>query len=465
MAVYSLLELKKYTLEDLEKLFNKDAFTVKKIIKSLIYRNIVKKITNQDVKLNEDIMDFDSESKIEEAEKNTTYSFEFVGLLTIDDIYLAVYPKYVYDYQEDRNNNYSKFKQILLVIEKNRHLKQLDYEYAEESLQTNLFSLIQYLFNDYHEYGLYSNHSLYNEINGKGPIDWNETIDNQNALLVNDVPVYLDVHTQNMRNNENDFFQLLHSIILSDSSTRYSGLLNILGMSEIMLTTEVLEDLGTSEYLIDRLTKELSTQFVTRKQISIKMMRNYIHTQSKAHSSNVVLLIGVKKFENIWEDVCSVVMNNSLDQELSLLGLTHSIDKDKKLKDVIEKPTWKREDSNYNFSYDAQKTLQPDIVTLHDNQMYIYDAKYYKIYHDQEKFYNHPGAPDVTKQKLYELAYTQFNTRNNIEFISNAFLFPSNKEEEESIGSVDIGFIGENLKEIQLIMKPCTQMYSRYLNS
>lgn len=109
----------------------------------------------------------------------------------------------------------------------------------------------------------------------------------------------------------------------------------------------------------------------------------------------------------------------------------------------------------------------PDIVTINGNRLSIYDAKYYKIRLDDKGVDKQPGVGDVTKQYLYELAYKDFAKENNLIIDFNAFLMPTNGKEEKKVGtaSIDIFYgLGDiRLHNIDVILKPCEEMYEIYL--
>lgn len=135
------------------------------------------------------------------------------------------------------------------------------------------------------------------------------------------------------------------------------------------------------------------------------------------------------------------------------------------LSDIIAKPKWK-----HNISgniHIVNKTLIPDIVTIYGNKLSIYDAKYYKIRLDDKGVDKQPGVGDITKQYLYELAYKDFAKENNLVIDSNAFLMSIDGKEEKKEGtaSMDIFYgLGDiRLHDIDVILKPCEEMYKAYL--
>lgn len=69
---------------------------------------------------------------------------------------------------------------------------------------------------------------------------------------------------------------------------------------------------------------------------------------------------------------------------------------------------------------------------------------------------------------MYELAFKEFAQENELSINANAFLMPTDSDEEISLGTASMEIfhnLGDiNLHDIEVILKPCEEMYSRYLN-
>lgn len=109
-------ELKRYTYNDLKSMFKCDNETLNKYISKLKEYTILKVVPlNKKQKdlteLNEDDIEI---TPVVENDTQHYYVFDYVGLVTIDSIVLKIYPKYI------KNNNEPKeqLKQVLKVIEK-----------------------------------------------------------------------------------------------------------------------------------------------------------------------------------------------------------------------------------------------------------------------------------------------------------------------------------------------------------
>ena len=223
---------------------------------------------------------------------------------------------------------------------------------------------------------------------------------------------------------------------------------------------------GNKDYIIYRINQELSLQFITYKQNILKLLKKYIEEYSKNLDSDNMSFVGTNNFNLVWEDVCSVVMDNCINKSIEELGLNYSkTDKNLLISEVISKPKWQHEESGKEHT--APKTLIPDIVTIKDDSLSIFDAKYYKIKLDNSGVNNQPGVGDITKQYLYELSYIDFAKENNLFIKKNAFLIPTDAKDEIKIGTaiMDIfhNFSDIEINDIEVILKPCEKMYEKYL--
>ena len=455
--LYSLKEVfKDYTFEEQEK-----------ILKGLIELKLIKKISKiSDLEL-EDLLDIDR-IKIEKGD--ILYRFTYVGMISIEDNSFIIYPKYLKDetIEKERINNYIKLKEILKVIRKYNKSKQQEQFFSSDdnSSNFNLITLVLELLEDYYQNGLYFNEEKIIEFNGEGEILWNKTINENIAYFnTNKRPLYLDFYTSNSQINEEDFFRRLHSYILTDSCKKVETLLNILDVEPVNISTQDLEDFGDTDYILYRLNNEENRQFITRKKKVLEMLKVYILKKENSNRDNNISFVGVNSFNFVWEEVCSVALGNSLNKTLKEVSLSNN--DSRTLLEIIDKPKWKAKPSGNEFEKD---TLKPDIVIINNiinKELEIYDAKYYNIDFSSKGIKGQPGIGDITKQYLYELAY--FKKGFNI--VKNAFIMPIDSETETDIylGEVNLELFnillenGYKLKPIEVILKPCSHMYQKYL--
>ena len=469
MNVQILKELKPYSFFELQSMFNVSDEELADILKSLALMNIAKRLSRDVSKVElEELLQIDNLEELNLQMEGNMYIFSYVGMLIVGDICLIIYPKYADNYLADASSNFKKLKQIISVIRKYQSKEQkIGLGDQIELDNFNLLSIALELIYSYYEHGLYSNDRQIIEQNGDGEILWEKTINESTAYFSKGLPIYLDTFTVNQENNEQDYFRRLHAFIITEVCNSLKYVLGILDLECINISTDEINNFGSKDYIVYRINQELSVQFVTYKQNILKLLRRYIEKDSSKAVSDNISFVGTNSFNMVWEDVCSVVMGDCINRSIKELGLSYSKN-DKQsalLSDVISKPKWKHAESGK--VHIAPKTLIPDIITIKGNDLSIFDAKYYKIKLDDSGVYKQPGVGDVTKQYLYELSYKDFALENNLSIETNAFLMPTDREEEITIGtaSMDLfhGLGNIHVHDIEVILKPCEKMYERYL--
>ena len=462
-------ELKPYSFFDLQNKLKLSEEELNDTLKSLSLMNIVKRLSKDSSKIElEELLETDNLEKLNAELEGNMYVFKYVGIIVIGDVCLLIYPKYANSYLNDSTNGYQQLKQLISVIRKYQSKEQkIGFSNQLEANNFNLLSIALELIYSFYDHGLYSNDKQIIEQNGYGEILWEKTINESTVYFSNGLPVYLDTFTVNQENNEQDYFRRLHAFILSEVCKKLKDILLILDIDTIIISSEEREYFGNSEYISYRINQELSSQFVTYKQNILNLMKKYIEENYGKSSSTTISFVGTNSFNLVWEDVCSVAMDDCINKSIKELGLKYSQNAKQSalLSDVISKPKWKHHESGKVHS--ASKTLIPDIVTIKEGKLSIYDAKYYKIKLDEQGVDNQPGVGDVTKQYLYELAYKDFAKENNLAIDSNAFLMPTDEKEEKKVGTTSIDIFSNlgdiRLLDIDVILKPCEEMYEIYL--
>ncbi|MDY6173046.1 MAG: LlaJI family restriction endonuclease [Fusobacterium necrophorum] len=469
MNVQILKELKPYSFFELQSMFHVSDDELADILKSLALMNIAKRLSRDISKVElEELLQIDNLEELNLQMEGNMYVFSYVGILIVGDICLIIYPKYADNYLADTSSDFKKLKQIISVIRKYQSKEQkIGLGDQIELDNFNLLSITLELIYSYYEHGLYSNDKQIIEQNGDGEILWEKTINESTAYFSKGLPIYLDTFNVNQENNEQDYFRRLHAFIITEACNSLKDVLNILDLECINISTDEINNFGSKDYIVYRINQELSTQFVTYKQNILKLLRRYIEEDSSKAVSDNISFVGTNSFNMVWEDVCSVVMDDCINRSIKELGLNYSKN-DKQsalLSDVISKPKWKHEESA--TVHTALKTLIPDIISINGSNLSIFDAKYYKIKLDESGVHKQPGVGDVTKQYLYELSYKDFALENNLSIETNAFLMPTDGEDEIKIGtaSMDIfhGLGNIHVHDIEVILKPCEKMYEIYL--
>lgn len=475
-----LREQKRYTQEDLVKEFHCSEENTVRILKRLKEYGVLKAVKANDTqKALTDLVDEDIEiADVEVGENEYLYVFTFVGVVTSEGRVLKCYPKYLLDATAPKE----ELKQVLKVLEKYNFKEQIIrmYNDTSDSSAFNMLAVMLFLFQDYFEYGAYTNTQDIIESNGSGDILWDKTINETFTLLSNNRPYYPELLTMKRVNDDFDFFKRLHESILTrcTEELRDADLLDLFDIMGVDISDEQIEDFGDKEYVLDRIVKELNVQFNTRKQLLLKTIYAYIANSSALDDLDCFSMFGTNSFNLVWEEVCAEVMDNQLQKPIGGLRLPvplaeqyHDM-RHKKLIDLIDKPQWVgTAPSGEPFVKQAKDTLIPDLVSIvnvdGDYKFIIFDAKYYNIQLEHnKKLRGQPGIESITKQYLYQLAYQPFVEAHQIRSVRNCFLMPTASPEIISKGTTSLAMLRNlGLQDIQVRLLPAEKMYRHYLEN
>lgn len=469
MEIKLVQEWKAYTRDEFAGLLNLEGRKLSDAARELRKLNILKCTSISKVKDLSILMDESTLFSFSENYKDIYY-FQYVGILKVGDNYLFVYPKYLKEctYIKDRSLGYPLFKLILQVIEQYNYKEQQQIsDNSEKSEFINMLSVAIQLLNDYIQNGLYESEQNIIEVNGEGQILWNQTISMSDAYIIEDTPIYFDWFTLNQENNINNFFYRLHRIVLTLICVEFQEIFSILNITPVFLSEESITTLGDIDYIINRINQELSVQFRSDRQNILKLLKDYLLESKSNNLSDEISFIGTNSFNLVWQDVCAVIKKNCLDKKLFELGYTYKnmIQKRTCLKNIIDKPEWRQKDSD---QYDTTNTLMPDIVTFENHNLVIYDAKYYNTsFDDKGNISNVPGIESLTKQILYELAYRDFATENNMVIAKNSFLMPTEGTEDYILGTGSLGLLKNHtngdINDITIEMIAAEKAFHQYL--
>ena len=404
------------------------------------------------------------------------YVFTFVGILTVDGIVIKCYPKYIYSNDEPLQ----EFKTILKVLckfDKKDQMINYQNDFSEDE-RLNSLSLILFLMDDFYENGLYSNYQETLEMDGTGEINWDKTVNETFAFFSNNRPFYPNLVTKKKINDEFDLIKRLHETILTICSRNLenSGILDLFDMMQIILSDSSLSDFGDTEYILDKIQKEMNVQYNTRKLLLLKAMYSFVANSHRLFSSKEFNFYGTNSFHVIWEKVCSVILNNHLDIPLNKLPKKIKdpslYEPNTTLKRLIGKPKWAGKGISEK---EAEKTLTPDLITIQKNdygdwQFLIFDAKYYDLKLEEGKLKGYPGVESITKQYFYQLAYDSFRKNEDFKIVRNCFLFPTEGQEVIANGEVYMDMfestsILEKLERIQIRLIPADVIFKYYLKN
>ena len=266
---------KRYAKNELKNLFEFDESGIEKFLKTLKSYGIIKCVDKNNKQLEmKDLLDEDIEIKDVTADNgDCLYVFTYVGIITIGNRIIKVYPKYIL---AENTEPIEEMKQVIKVLDRYSHSDQQIinmFNGDDENKSFNILAIILYLLRDYYDYGVYTNTEDIIEVNGEGLILWEKTIDETFALIRDNRPYYMELYTEKTIDDEFDYFKRLHECVLTDCSKmlHMSQLDMLFGIDELVLSDEEIDDFGDREYILDRIQKELNIQFNTRRHL-MKMM-------------------------------------------------------------------------------------------------------------------------------------------------------------------------------------------------
>ena len=423
--------------------------------------------------LNEDIEVFD----IDLNNDSYFYVFTFVGVLTIGNVVVKSFPKYLLSNDEP----FDEMKEVLRVLNKYDSEENIInlYNGYDNQKEFNLLSVCLYLINDYFDNGVYTTEQEIIETNGEGEILWDNTINETFAIIIRNKPYYTELQTRNVNNDDLDYIVRLHKCIITEccEKLKNSELLDLFDMPYINLSDEDLDSFGDTDYIIRRLQKELNVQFGTRKRILLKTLCIYLENKKSFKENLGFSMYGTNSFHAVWEKACAQVFDNQLSTPIGRLNLDVDLHEDYltmknyNLIDIIEKPTWIAFDSNKE--HEVKHTLIPDLISIYelDGELCfgIFDAKYYNIVLNENSLRNQPGVGDVTKQYLYQLAYNDFIIKHKFKYVKNAFFMPTEDEQSSLIGEAKMnmlhGLSDPPLINIAVVKLSARKVFKGYLSN
>ena len=460
-------ELTRYTEKELKAILHCSNVEFKNIVKLLKDYGILKTVKATDLQKDfSNLQDTDFlDDNTYDMSSNYFFVFKFVGIIVIAGRILKCYPKYLISAKKPKE----ELKQVIKVIEKHdsneQELKM--FTNNENGSMSSILPVMLYLLHDYYDNGLYYNTQNIIEINGEGETYWDKTINESFMVLSKGRPYYPELYTKKRIIKETDFLRRVHASILTEISRTLnsSDLSYIFDIEGVELSEESLDELGDTEYILYRINKELNVQFNTRKQYVLKALYTYISNIDHISDLDCLSIYGTTSFYNIWEDVFKDILNDKYNTALAMLSLPQKLknkyNPNALLKDLINKPYWTK-----SKTY-SDKTLEPDILSVTDKCFMIFDAKYYNIQlNEGEQPRGNPGIESITKQYLYELAYSEFIYDHGFEKIRNCFILPTEKDQIINCGNVQLHmFDSLNLENIQIRLIPATLAYDLYLSN
>jgi len=181
-------EQKRYTKNEIKSLFDFSESEVEAFIRRLKAYGVVKTVRSSPQQLDlSELTDGDVQITDETAESGDCfYVFTYVGVLTLGSRIIKCYPKYL----TASTDPDPEMKQILKVLQRYSAKEQIInlYNGDGQSSSFNLLAVMLFLMEDYLHNGPYTNSEDIIELNGEGPILWEQTINNSFTIISNNRP-------------------------------------------------------------------------------------------------------------------------------------------------------------------------------------------------------------------------------------------------------------------------------------
>ncbi len=451
--------------------------------------------------LNYDNLDF---SKID-LRKQQIFVIRYVGIIIIHNYVFKCFPKYIEESTDKGDFNKVRIDKVLkkIVPVLRKYNSRQERLFSATSLvgekDFDFLSIAIFFLNDYLDNGFYYNEKHTLEINGGGEINWSKTIDETDPIVTDKGPVYIELYTEFTEVDNNDFFRRLHLYIVSYCAKLLgaAGLFDVLSIDGDFDFDIDKDTLGDDDFILDRIQREMSIQFVTKKQELLEKMYTFISQKNSLDKEYELSLYGTTHFHTVWEDVCRDTLDNQLDIELRHLPCQSRLDYSKlanslyqlhvddenlhrairRLKEIhlnkfIEKPVWYVSGSTQK--HESNKTYIPDLLQLYERKDVLYfnilDAKYRSIVLNNQSLKNAPGVEEITKQYLYQLVFcdliNSYTFKNTHIKITNSFLFPGDSDNATILGMAEIRAMRNiHLENISAIKLPASVMYDLYINN
>jgi hypothetical protein len=333
------------------------------------------------------------------------HKIHFCGIISFSDGLAVFLPRNYAGSQEklDRAGHY-----LIMALLKFYHERETSinaHDSGEDLIGGMSLSLIASIFDDYTTNGLYVRRTRERTKN-LGKVNWPRTIARNSVCHTPSGPIFLDLATNRSKYIANCETAKIHALVLKELYLYYG----ILWFGDSNVHDERIikmqPPLGSVETQIAYLKRELQLSYSERDLFLIHNLIQYL--EIKKGSKNGPILIGVRKFHNMWESM--------LDQ--CLVG-KWSINK------KLPVPVYKTLDSQ--FVPIANKAQRTDTVLQNGTNIAIIDAKYYEASSPNTA----PGWPDLVKQFYYQKAVSSLVSTDTK--VSNHFIFPGNSKTLDSV--------------------------------
>jgi len=446
----------KFNLENITFLCEKEKYSKEELIISFNYTNIDKIIISL------------IESKYLESNSKLHYCFNYVGIISIDNNLVCVFPKYFND--KDLNGHlkeefFKEFKQIIKVLKKysKHHETPIgNFDFEIKDLFNSELLLADEIIKDYVEFGIYTKESSQLVPDGEGLINWDATLNSIDPVFSKRSPLYYQFLSDNNCIEEEYVITQLHRFVVNYCINNYAYILDY-NLTSDLDPLENIYEIGDEFFLKNLITRELKETFIDRNIRLLRMLNSFIDKKYNQRKGSDLVLYGTLAYYAVWEKTCSYTFNNKLSYKfieniITNLSVSDKIKFDgKTFKEIIPQPLWKEIDSGKEK--EVKGTLIPDIVSiinhLHQSEIdktkikafFVLDPKYYDMVMELNdegdlSVKQNPGIGDITKQILYEHIFKD-NFKSYYDTLYNILLFPKPDLKDDMCNDIFFKVLGK----------------------
>lgn len=346
--------------------------------------------------------------------KKKTYQWNIVGFIVIKNDPIIIFPEL---YKSKLSLTETDALLLLDVFRKYCNSSDLgeeeqSYFYGSSGRKEAKVALALYFFKDFKIYGLLNRLKSEIKQNEYGLINWSKTTTQQVPITTHHSAFYPSPFVRQRLNNYNSVIRRLHEWILYDASLKW-------GWLDRNFMYEMDSDFPCTSFrdAILILKQELRTTFQIREIKLIKNMIAYLTDTASTSDRLICDYYYTPFFHHIWEKMCG-----------------YALDNDYKNLSPIFIPETKIEYFYDNKLSEKRKQI-PDILLIHNNTFYIFDAKYYVGG-------TFPGWSDIMKQYVYFITIQEMLKVKKLNYsMHNAFLLPGNVANIQKFAQVSTEYI------------------------
>lgn len=324
----------------------------------------------------------------------------FVGIKKTDDLYEISFPL---GFQLSKKEDEKEVRRdiLLLISTLARYLEERKYEFygGRKNVEYTDIPIQGYLYviKDFFERGIYKESEIRYTTAKKGKIDWRRTIKFHEPVIQGNDILYLDYIVKKSIVNEDELITIIHQYCVYESFSKMGWLFTSYLPSKPVIKL-------TRRMMLEIVNNKIQGTFNDKNKQLFKNLLSILKYNDNETDGKFVF--GTNDFQCVWEKMLDRVF-----------GISSK-------KDYFPKTTWHLRDNEVHNNSE----LEPDTIMIHDDKIYVLDAKYYK-YGNTKKAEHLPQSSSINKQITYGEYIAEapkFMKGGKHPTVYNAFIMPFN---------------------------------------